>query len=521
MTGPAAQIGDVPPGLHIAVLGGGTAGWMAACLIARRWPGAAVTVIEDPAIGIIGVGEGSTPQLKALFDTLGIAEADWMPRCRATFKHGIRFDGWSDRPGHASYFHPFAGPLDLHSAPLFFDLCQARQQGLDVPAHPDRFFLSARLAAERKAPHPHENFPFQPGYGYHFDSALIGRVLAEHAVDRLGVRHVARNVRGAEVEDGRIARLVLADDAPLAADLFIDASGFRALLAGDALKVPFRSFADLLFNDRAVVLPGPVAPDGPETQTRATALSAGWAWAIPLQHRTGHGYVYSSRHLDADAAEAELRAHLGLDGADAPPARQLTMRVGRLADSWTANCLAIGLAQGFVEPLEARALHIVQATVEGFIHAFEAGGFTARHRDAFNRRIAARIDGIRDYIVCHYRMNGRRDSPYWREAAALTGLSAELDALLAAWSAGADLGAEIERLGIGGIYAPMSWYCLLAGYGAFAGPARAAPPPGLAARLDAVDDFLRRAARNFGDQKACLAQMAGAAGKDGEWRAQR
>ncbi len=197
------------------------------------------------------------------------------------------------------------------------------------------------------------------------------------------------------------------------------------------------------------------------------------------------------------------------------------MRVGRLADSWTANCLAIGLAQGFVEPLEATALHIVQATVEGFIHAFEAGGFTARHRDAFNRRIAARIDGIRDYIVCHYRMNGRRDTPYWREAAALTGLSAELDALLAAWSAGADLGAEIERLGIGGIYAPMSWYCLLAGYGAFAGPARTAPPPGLAARLDAVDDFLRRAARNFGDQKACLAQMAGAAGKDGEWRAQR
>ncbi|QHL90786.1 tryptophan 7-halogenase [Sphingomonas changnyeongensis] len=494
---------------------------MAACLIARRWRGAVVTVVEDPDIGIIGVGEGSTPQLKALFDTLGIAEADWMPRCQATFKHGIRFDGWSDRPGHASYFHPFAGPLDMHSAPLFFDLCHARQQGVDVPAHPDRFFLSALLAAGRKAPHPDESFPFDPGYGYHFDSALIGRVLAEHAGRRLGVRHVARNVRGAEIEDGRIARLVLADDEPLAGDLFIDASGFRALLAGDALGVPFLSFADTLFNDRAVVLPGPVAPDGPDAQTRATALSAGWAWAIPLQHRTGHGYVYASRYLDGAAAEAELRAHLRLDGGDAPPARHLTMRVGRLAESWAANCLAIGLAQGFVEPLEATALHIVQATVEGFIQAFEAGGFTPRHRDAFNRRIAARIDGIRDYIVCHYRMNGRRDTPYWRDAAALTGLSDSLETVLAAWTAGEDLGAVIDGLGIGGIYAPMSWYCLLAGYGAFAGPARAAPPPGLAARLDRVDDFLRRAARNFGGQKAWLAQTAAAAGKDGVWRAQR
>ena len=173
----------------VVILGGGTAGWMTACLIAHRWPGATVTLVESPEIGIVGVGEGSTPQLKGFFDTLGIAESDWMPACDATYKLGIGFDGWSDRPGYDRYFHPFPTALDSHTAASFFYATRARRTGRDVEAHPDRFLLPARLAADARAPQPAENFPFEVSYGYHFDAHKVGAFLAGHATGPLGVVH--------------------------------------------------------------------------------------------------------------------------------------------------------------------------------------------------------------------------------------------------------------------------------------------------------------------------------------------
>jgi tryptophan 6-halogenase len=198
---------------------------------------------------------------------------------------------------------------------------------------------------------------------------------------------------------------------------------------------------------------------------------------------TGNGYVYSSRHLSADAAETELRRHLGLLDADVA-ARHLTMKVGRVETTWTANCLAIGLAQGFIEPLEATALHIVQATVEGFIAAHDGGG-----RDAFNAAIARRYEGIRDYIVAHYRLN-RRSGDFWRENAANDDLSDDLKAILSAWFTGRDVGAVIAARDLGGYYAPMSWEVLLAGYGTFPDAARlqAAAPVADLAGIDALLD---------------------------------
>ena len=494
------------PAPTIAILGGGTAGWMAACLMAKAWPAAAITVIESPEIGIIGVGEGSTPQLRGFFETVGIAERDWMPACHATYKTGIAFHGWSDRPGFDRYFHPFASAVDLHTEPAFHYNALTRRSGGDVPAHPDRFFLNAVLAERRLAPIAPERFPFEVGYGYHFDAHLVGARLQRRAAE-LGVAHLARRVTEVMVgEGGDVTHLLLEGGDTVAADLFVDASGFRSAIAQAALGVRFLPFAANLFNDRAVTIPTSIDADAVAPQTTATALSAGWAWRIPLTSRAGNGYVYSSAHMSPDQAEAELRAHLGASAANIE-ARHLTMRVGRVEDSWRANCLAVGLAQGFIEPLEATALHLVQTTVEAFVAAWEGGGFTPAGRAAFNGGIARRYEGIRDYIVCHYRVNGRRDTAYWRDNAANDHLSDSLKGILTAWFTRADIVAEIERQDIGGYYAPLSWECLLAGYGAFPDPATLRPAPDRVG-LPAIDDTLRRCALNFPDHAQTLRDLA-------------
>ncbi len=500
-------------GFRIVILGGGTAGWMAANLLAAAWGPvkgngrARITVVESPEIGIIGVGEGSTPQLKAFFERLGIAERDWMPRCNATYKTGIDFHGWSTRPGCEHYFHPFPTALDVHSEDAFFTHCAARRGGADLHAHPDRFFLPAWLAAHQKGPRPAENFPFDVSYGYHFDAHLVGAMLRDHAVS-LGVEHIAAQVSEVRLaEDGNVAALVTQAGEAITGDLFVDSSGFRSVIAQEALRVEFRPFAENLFNDSAVVMPT-VHADGAgiNAHTKATALSAGWCWDIPLTSRTGNGYVYASGYLSADQAETELRTHLGLLDSDVS-ARHLKMRVGRVAESWSANCLAVGLSQGFLEPLEATALHIVQATVEGFIAAFEAGDFTPHHRDSFNQSIAARYEGVRDYIVCHYRVNQRRDTAYWRDNATNAALSDSLKSILTCWFTGEDLVAKIAGKEIAGYYSATSWHCLLAGYGTFPDDSRMRPVPG-GDRMAVIDDFIARCGMNFPSHLDMLAALA-------------
>jgi tryptophan 6-halogenase len=494
----------------IVILGGGTAGWMAANLLAHHLGrDVAVTVVESPDIGIIGVGEGSTPQLKAFFDTLGIAEADWMPRCNATYKTGIGFHGWSEAAGFGDYFHPFPTDLDGFTAPAFFANAYARRHRADTWAHPDRFFLPTALAAQRLAPIVPTSFPFQIGYGYHFDAHLVGAFLRDHAIG-LGVRYLQHRVVDVAVTDGIVTHLLAEEDVSIGGNFFVDCSGFRSVIAQGALGVPFLPFASNLFNDSAVVMPTPRDPGGTNCHTISTAMRHGWAWDIPLTSRTGNGYVYSSGYASTDEAETELRAHLGL--LDAPvEARHLKMKVGRVAESWAGNCLALGLAQGFIEPLEATALHIVQATVEGFLRAWRDGGYTPQHRAGFNRMIAARYEGIRDYIVCHYRMNRRTDTTYWRDNAANHALSDSLKAIISCWFTGRDLEEEIMRQDIAHYYAPASWHCLLAGYGQFPDatqidPAAPRPPTDMAA----IDDFIARCALNFPSHDIALGALGAA-----------
>lgn len=487
--------GSVPP--RTVILGGGSAGWITACLLAQEWGANRITVVESPEIGIIGVGEGSTPQLKAFFDHLGIAEAEWMAACDATYKLGIRFTGWSERPGFASYFHPFPGPVDLHREPGFTRNCALARRGFRVDAHPDGWFLAARLATEGKGPHPAPGFPFPPSYGYHFDAFKLGAYLRDRAVAR-GVTHLARKVDRVELAgDGDVAALVLDGGGRVAGKVFVDCSGFRSLIAQAALGERFVSYADCLFNDRAVVLP--TAPPVRLTpQTEAIAMRAGWRWAIPLTSRTGNGYVYASRYISDTEAEAELRAATG--AGEEVPARLLRMKVGRVERSWIRNCLAAGLAQGFVEPLEATALHIVIATAMDFARACAAGGYTPQHRDAFNAGIAARYDGIRDYIAAHYRMNQRRDTQYWRDCAANRQLPERLKGMMTAWFTHEDIGTANAALnGITPAYPAMSWHCLLAGYGTFPPEEKMVDLPQDVAAADgqAVRAMLDACARNF------------------------
>ena len=505
-TRPAGDLPE-PPIRHVAVVGGGTAGWMTALLLANSKFGERlkVTVLESPQVGIIGVGEGSTPWLRRFFDNLGIEEREWMPACNATYKSGITFDGWSTRPGYESYFHPFASILDNLTMSQFVHNVHARLNDADVHAHPDRFFISNKVAQSGRAPRQQRSFPFDIWYGYHFDSSLLGAFLARKAVER-GVTHVARHMTSVSLDErGDIRALELEGGDTLAADFFVDCTGFASLLIGKALQTPYVPFAKNLFNDSAIAMPTP-SDDGPlKSQTVSTAMRHGWAWKIPLTSRNGNGYVYSSAHVSADDAETELRTRLGLLDADVP-ARHLKMRVGRYTRHWNRNCVAVGLSQGFIEPLEATALLFVQRTAQWLVEALEKGELDEPARASFNDKINAQFEGTRDYIVTHYKTNTRTDTPYWRDNAANTALSDSLRLLLGGWLASKPIVGGIRQGQIGRGYPTMSWYCLLAGMGLFPEDANLRAPTAQEAQhdLDSLDQLLERSALNFPDHRDFL-----------------
>ncbi len=492
----------------IVILGGGTAGWMAANLLVRKWNAEQVhvTLIESPDIGTIGVGEGSTPSLKRFFEVIDVAEADWMPACQATYKVSIRFAGWSPAAPWADYSHPFTTQVDTQTEEAFVLNCRNRRLGHDVPVRPDDFLLGGVLAAQGKAPITPAHFPFRMEYGYHFDSGLLGTYLRDVATMR-GVIHRQDNIADVtRAENGDVASLVTDRGEAIAGDLFIDCSGFAGVLMDQTLGVPFRSFKDSLFNDRAVVFQTPMDSQ-PPVETLATAMSNGWCWSIPLQNRFGNGYVYSSDFISADAAETELRVHLNIAETCAE-ARHLTFKVGQIERHWDRNCLAVGLSQGFIEPLEATALHLVLNTVELFMSSYERGEFSGRYRDEFNVAISERVDAVRDYIVAHYKLNSRTDTEYWRANSANMALSLPLREVLDVWYRKGDLGAELARQDNRSHFGNLSWHCLLAGYGAV-------PPVGEPSRSDVdfyaarnIGPFLHGCSLNFQEHMTVLTAMA-------------
>ncbi len=538
------------PAFHFVIVGGGTAGWLAALLLAHRFGGAGsaqcagtkpgfsvsgqsdraglpavrISLIEAPDIGIVGVGEGSTPTLRRLFTQLGIAEAEWMSACQATYKTSIRLCDWSrDVNGLAQqYSHPFLSQLDVHSELAFYSNCFKRRLGLAAETSPERFLFNGYLANLHLAPKAPAHFPFRLEYGYHFDSALLGQFLRQKA-QQWGVEYLPLNVDTVQQwPDGRLKSLTgqhsSGQHQRVEGDFFIDCTGFRARLLQQQLQVPFLSFANNLFNDAAVVMPTAPQADMP-VETRATALTAGWAWQIPLRHRTGNGYVYSTAFVTPQAAETELRQHLLQQNPAAEPgqARHLHMRVGQVARHWEKNCLALGLAQGFIEPLEATALHLVQTSMESFLDAFVAGGYWQQQVSAepgpeqlvFNALIFNRFERVRDYIVAHYKLTSRSDSDYWRANRAQSNLSESLLQILDVWYRGGDLAQEISRQQLDSHFGATSWHCLLAGYQQFP-PLRALQPAGLRdafADLQ-IGELFSGCSLNFQPQRLLFAQAA-------------
>ncbi|WP_102797442.1 tryptophan halogenase family protein [Bowmanella denitrificans] len=494
---------------RIVILGGGTAGWIAANLMATHWAdkGVEITLVESPDIGIIGVGEGSTPPLKGFMQTIGAKESEWMPACNATYKVGITFKDWSVKPGFSQYVHPFLCQPDQFTAPAFFHNSFLRRKGVDLEGHPDHFFLTTELIRQKLAPLAPPNFPFEINYGYHFDSGLLGQYLARFAAGK-GVKHQYATVTEVLLDSaGNIDCLVTDSGDKIKGDFYVDSTGFKGQLIQQALKEPFLSCADSLFNDSAVVF-ATEADQDIAPHTVSTALKYGWAWRIPLTNRVGNGYVYSSAFVDHDQAETEFRSHLGLLDKDTE-ARRLQFKVGRVARHWVKNCLAVGLSQGFIEPLEATALDMVQETVVRFIEAYNQGNGSDQHREAFNQRISNRFDAVRDYIVCHYRISSRTDSEYWRACGSNEKISMSLRSILMSWMAGNNITDELEKQKLDAYFPNVSWNCLLAGKGIYPSQEQLKPGSELANqyKIDGIQRFIQGCAMNFPPHMQALAQL--------------
>lgn len=452
----------------VLIVGGGTAGWMAANILAVKWPDCKVTLVESKDIGVIGVGEGSTPYLKSFFSDIGVSEKEWMEACCATYKLGIEFEGWTSFKQNNSYFHPFYSAYDKPSAELFFYNCGLRRRGNQADTNPANYFVSAEMVNQKFYPNKITNKEVDIDYGYHFDSVLLGRFLRDIAKSR-GITHIVDDVTDVRLSTtGEISTVNTITQRQLSADFYIDCSGFRAKLIHQSLGEQYCSYQDQLFNDSAVALQIPTNDlDNTDyvPQTRSVALKYGWMWDIPLTTRTGRGYVYSSKYVDKTEAEKELREVCGVANRDDITARHLKMRVGRLHNHWSSNCLAVGLSQGFIEPLEATALMLTQYTMDQFIGQYSNNCSLAQ--EGFNNEINRMFDGVRDYIVAHYALTDRSDTAYWIDNREQAALPVVLSKIRQAWESGADVEQTLSHLKQQLVYLRPSWYCILAGMGCF------------------------------------------------------
>ena len=429
------------PITHIVIVGGGTAGWLTACLIAARADRdtarpLSVTLVESPDVATIGVGEGTWPTMRRTLERIGITETDFLLACDAAFKQGSRFDGWRTGAADDSYLHPFTAPVDGDPR----DLVSAWSE------HGGRF---ADMVGAQGAICHHDLAPRQRAmpdyagtlnYAYHLDAGKLAALLTRHATERLGVRHVRDHVVGIDgTEHGDIVAVRTRASGAIAGDLFVDCTGHAALLIGDHYGVATIDRDRELFNDRVLAVQMPVAAGSPiASQTNATAHAAGWIWDIGLPTRRGIGCVYSSGHLSDDAAADTLTRHIRATAPDAPDAplptfRQLKFQSRHRAKFWERNCLAVGLSAGFLEPLEASAIVLIELSLDALLDNFPS------HRGAmdiqatrFNTLFRYRWDRIVEFLKLHYVLS-ERDEPYWRDHRDPASIPPRLAELLRLW----------------------------------------------------------------------------------------
>ena len=440
----------------ICIAGGGTAGWMAAALLARFLPAThRVTLVESAEIGTVGVGEATIPQIHLLNNALGLDEAEFLRETRATFKLGIEFDGWK-REGEA-YMHAFGPVGRAHGLlPFHHYWLRANQAGWAKPlANYSLNEMAARALKMRRGPRT-AHTPAMP-YAYHFDAGLYAAFLRRYSEER-GVTRVEGTIARVEQngESGTITALDLGDDRRIEADFFIDCTGFRGLLIEQALETGFDDWSRFLPCDRAMAVPcengGDFTP-----YTRSIAHRAGWQWRIPLQHRIGNGLVYSSSHLDDNEA---VRLLLGnLDGSPQADPKPIRFTTGKRCKHWHGNCLALGLAAGFMEPLESTSIHLVQSAVSRFLSVLPGKTPDPAIVDWFNDQAQFEWTRIRDFLVLHYSANEREGEPFW-DAVRHMSLPDTLAAKLENWRATGFIHREHEEL-----FTEVGWFQVFAGQG--------------------------------------------------------
>jgi tryptophan halogenase len=485
------------PVKNVVVLGGGTSGWMSACVIQRTLSDlgvadASVTLIESQDIGIVGVGEATLNDLKRALQFLGIDERSFMASTNATFKNGIKFVNWRDDPakiGSHHFYHPFEETPTIDGMWLF-DIFAVLRADHDFDV--DYGYLtgpSAFISDKQRSPKTADSKPYEGlfNYAYHLDTVLFGQYLRQLGLAR-GVRRIVDNVVSVRNDErGFITALETREHGAVAGDFFIDCSGFGGLLINKHYGVEFHGFGDSLLNDRAVALRVPylTANDRVNPFTMATAASNGWIWDIPLsaqqvalgEHqqwsddsahgRRGVGYVYSSNFISDEAAERELRAYVGAQAAGVT-ARPLKMRIGHNRRLWVKNCVAVGLAGGFIEPLESTGIALVSQGLELLRVHFPTRDFAEPLADSYNDAMASLYEHIRDFVVVHYCTTQREDTEYWRANKHNPNVPPRLAAQLERWRYRAP--AIFDNKSGFNFFHPTSFHYILAGMHRFTEP---------------------------------------------------
>ena len=403
---------------EIVIVGGGTAGWMAAASLAHflKASRARITLIESSEIGTVGVGEATIPPIMDFIRVLGLDEDQLIRRCNATFKLAIKFVDW--REIGSAFFHPF-GQTGYPIDGVDFSACWLSRYLAGRTQRLEDYSLMATAAEAgrfRRSDAASDSPLSQITYALHFDAALFAEFLREHALAK-GVRRIDARIASAQIngETGFIDAVQLEDGRSIPGDLFIDCSGFRGLLIEEALQAGYEDWRRWLPCDRAIAVQS--SRDGAlSPHTLATARPAGWQWRIPLQNRVGNGYVYCSDHIDDDAAEQALLGSLEAEAITAP--RRLRFTAGRRRKFWSKNCVALGLAGGFLEPLESTSIHLVQRGLALLLKLFPDRHFAQAEQDQYNSMLAYEYERIRDFIVLHYSASRRTDSEFWLRARA-------------------------------------------------------------------------------------------------------
>jgi len=422
----------------IAIVGGGTAGWMAASYLARTLAHTkiAITLIDSSEIGTVGVGEATVPAIRDFLAAVGLTDAQVLEATEGTIKLGIHFANWAE-PGHR-FYHPFGlYGVPARGVPFHQYWLKLRAAGHDLSL--EDYCLCTQLAEQGRFLSP----PEQPGselgvfdFALHFDASKFASVLRDLSLS-LGVTHIDARIEGVEQDpdNGQVRAVRLADDRSVAADLWIDCSGFRGLLIGEAMGVPFIDWRKWLPCDRAIALGcEPVKAYRPVTTS--TARPAGWQWHIPLRHRIGNGYVYCSDYISDDEAEAVLRANI--EGPAMGEARRIRFTPGHRASFWKGNVVAIGLAGGFLEPLESTSITLIQSGLERLVRLFPDRGFDPALAALFDRQSQLEFERIRDFLLLHYCLNRRTGEALWDRMRTME-LPEHLQRKIDAWRAQGEL----------------------------------------------------------------------------------